>query len=177
MKKKENISIPACRPAQTSALESLLFGREIIKGTTEPIRANTMAHLRLASLIFVPILLIGFTVLYFTTETFYFWLFLILPVIWFFAYKFAKSVGIEIQDDLIIVKQGWVFPRRVIFPLYKAQAVDFNQSVFLKRRKLANIKIFTAAGSIRVRFLPQEAVMKLLDYCLYRVETHQGKWM
>ena len=39
MKKKENISIPACKPAQTAALEKLLYGDRVEIGEPQ-IRAK-----------------------------------------------------------------------------------------------------------------------------------------
>jgi putative membrane protein len=124
----------------------------------------------------IPLLVASAGLYYFLPQYFYLPL-LLIPVIGFFTYKYAQSVGIELQEDLLIITRGWVFPKRILFPYHKAQSMKMSQSIFIRRRDLIHLTIYTAAGSIRIRFLPQQSVEQLYDFCLYRTETHRGKWM
>ena len=173
--RQQAIEIPACYPPQTHAIEQAVFGREVNMGQS-PVRPNIL-----------PYILITLYVSVFITAVLLIWSYLhgkmfigsigIIPVFLFFAWQYGKSIRIDLQADLLIIKKGWIFPRRYVLPLYKAQSVAMKQSIFLKRRGLANFIFYTASGKVGVRFLDEGIVRSLYNFVLFRTESHQGSWM
>lgn len=94
-----------------------------------------------------------------------------------FGYRYGKTVKVHFDEDFIYIKRGWFFPKRIVLPAYKAQSVEMDQNIILRRRNLCHLKFYTAAGSKTVRFLPKEEAMRLYDFVLYTVERHEGTWM
>ena len=59
----------------------------------------------------------------------------------------------------------------------KVQRVDITQSAFQRRKDVANLRIFLAAGGgIRIPYLQYAKAKALRDYVLYRVESSREAW-
>jgi putative membrane protein len=102
---------------------------------------------------------------------------LLIPPIVYFAYQYGKSVRISFFDDFMIIRKGWVFPRRTVLSYYKGQACQFSNNLFIRRRHLAHLTLYTASGQVRVRYLPEATVRQAIDYALYQVENTRRSWM
>jgi putative membrane protein len=170
------IEIPACYDKQSEALEEVVFGRRIYPGKNL-VRANVIPYMLISFYISAAIAATITIAAYFSSQTFLWPVLLLVPVVVFLAYKYGKSVVIDIQDDVVVVNKGWIFPQRFVLPLYKAQSVSFVQSIFLKRRKLATCIFYTASGSVSMRFLPEDTVKLLYNFILFRTESYRGSWM
>ena len=91
--------------------------------------------------------------------------------------KYFASVRLELFDEGLRLKKGWIFPTVVDLPLYKVQNVELKQSIFQERRDLKSLEIHLASGSVTMPFLPQEAAHSLANLLLYKVERSNRKWM
>jgi putative membrane protein len=100
-----------------------------------------------------------------------------LPVAAFFAKKYQESVVMRIFPHHVEIRKGWVFPSRTILPIYKLQNMKYRQSIFQKRRGLASLDLFTAAGSETMPHLSQDQVKEIYDYFLFRIESSKESWM
>lgn len=100
-----------------------------------------------------------------------------LPLALFFIFKYYKSVGLAINKDTLITRKGWVFPSTGILKFYKLQNVQFVQSIFQKRRNLASVTFFTAAGSESMPHIPEGEARQIYNYVLYRIESSEKSWM
>ncbi len=86
---------------------------------------------------------VGFA-LYFTFESF--WILLILiPIIGFAAYIRYQYRGYHVENNQIIVKQGFWFQKISIIPIEKIQTLHKKSSYFQRRLGLATVEIDTAA--------------------------------
>ncbi len=174
--RKQIIEIPACYPNHSETLENLVFGKIISQGPVI-IRPVVIPYILIST--YVSILLAGGLIgwMYLLRGSIYYSFILLIPVVMFFTYKYAQSISIDLQEELLIIKKGWVFPRRFVLPYYKAQSMATHQSIFLKRRKLSNCRFYTASGKVAIRFLPEETTSFIHDYTLFKTETYHGSWM
>lgn len=100
-----------------------------------------------------------------------------LPLALFFIYEFYLSVGLAVNSEMLILRKGWVYPSRVALKFYKLQDVKFSQSIFQKRRKLASITFYTAAGDEQMPHIPEGEALQLYNYALYKIESSEKEWM
>lgn len=100
-----------------------------------------------------------------------------LPLALFFIFKFYRSVGLAVNPEMLILRKGWVYPSRVALKFYKLQDIKFSQSIFQKRRKLASITFYTAAGDEVMPHIPEEEALQLYNYALYKIESSEKEWM
>ncbi|MEJ2006393.1 MAG: PH domain-containing protein, partial [Cyclobacteriaceae bacterium] len=172
---QQAIEIPACYEQQSRALEEVVFKRKVSGGPNLH-HANVIPYLFLSA--YAGIAISGVLIFATSFSNSPFWAaLLIIPFIIFLGYKYGQSVSIDWQDDVIIINKGWIFPRRYVLPAHKAQSVSMVQSMFLKRRGLADFVFYTASGRVGIRFLPEDLATELYNFILYRTENHHGSWM
>lgn len=85
--------------------------------------------------------------------------------------------GIAFDHRYIYVRRGRIGVDYLCFEPYKVQQVMVKQSVFMKRRKLATLKVVLASGAVTVPFLPESYVYRLADSILMEVESTRRSWM
>lgn len=172
---QQNIEIPALKFESSKRLAQGVF-----PNIHEPefyIAANRAAYARLfgfiSALIFAPLaVLLFYHFGYPGIST-------VVLILLFAAlgYRYGKTVRVHFDLDFIYIKRGWLFPKRIVLPSYKAQSVEFAQNILLRRRNLCHLKFYTAAGSATVRFLDKSEAIKVYNQLLYSVERHEGSWM
>jgi putative membrane protein len=173
---QQKIEIPSCREEQSGALEEVVFGRQIAPGSNR-VRAHAIPYMLISFYAGTALASVLITVAWLTGRVFFWPALLLIPALVFWSYKYAMSVLIDIQEDVVVIHKGWLFPRRFVLPVYKAQSVSFVQSVFSKRRRLATFEFYTASGWVSARFLPQQTVKQLCNFVLYKTESYKGSWM
>lgn len=77
----------------------------------------------------------------------YYWFSLLIPLIYFGAVLRWQHRGWNIQNDKIIIKQGFYSRRIKIIPINKIQTINVKRSFFQRRLQLATLHIDTAASS------------------------------
>jgi putative membrane protein len=102
---------------------------------------------------------------------------LYLLVVLFFTFRYFQSYRIKANLDFIMIKRGWVFPSTLLIPNFKLQNIRIKQSVFQKRRSLASLQLYTAAGGEALIHLPLIEAQELYNYFLYCIESSNKKWM
>ena len=85
--------------------------------------------------------------------------------------------GIAYDSKYVYIRRGRIGIDYQCFEPYKAQQVIVKQSVFMKRRKQAPVKVVLASGAVTVPFLPEDYVNKLADSVLFEVESTRRSWM
>ncbi len=99
----------------------------------------------------------------------------ILALLLFLDYK---KRAYRISDDLIEITKGQIATTMVLLQSYKIQSVAYNQSVFMKRRKLSTIIIYTAAGTtLSIPYINEELAKQMFNYLLFKVEESNQSWM
>jgi putative membrane protein len=85
--------------------------------------------------------------------------------------------GIAFDENYVYVRRGRIGVDYLCFEPYKVQQVMVKQSVFMKRRGLATLKVVLASGAVTVPFLPEQYVYELADSILHEVESTRRSWM
>lgn len=105
-------------------------------------------------------------------------------LLWLLWIPFAAAVvwlryrryGIAITRDGAAFRRGFIGSRVVVWLHRKVQRVSVRQSPFQRRRGLATVRFYLAAGSVTVPFVEYAAAAQLRDYVLYRVESSRRAW-
>ncbi len=172
----QSLEIPACYEHHQQAIKQHLYSG-IIESPTISTKADAMAYLRFAALI----ALLPMTLLTWAAIELSFYLFIPIAIFYLYvlysAWRYGKTVTVSINEEMLIISRGWLFPSTILIPMYKAQSLEISQNIFLKRRKLAHFVIHTASGRRSVRFLPEAIVYELINYQLAKVELYQGELM
>ena len=94
-------------------------------------------------------------------------------VIWlrFRCWGFARD------KNYLYVRSGIVGKDYQILPLYKIQQVVIQQSIMMRRRNLATIRLILASGTVSIPFLTQKQISYLSRVALAEVEVSAKSWM
>lgn len=77
----------------------------------------------------------------------YYWFLILIPLLYFGAVLRWQHRGWQIQNDKIIIKQGFFSRRIKIVPINKIQTINVRRTFFQRRLQLATLHIDTAASS------------------------------
>ncbi len=176
VKSKQKIEVPACNSAHKKSISDALFGSEI-PIFSEHHKSHFLYFLK--SFLILSFLIIGLSsFLWLQKPIFLVPLAIIELTIAILIYLAYKKRYFRISESIIEISKGQI--GRVIYQLqnYKIQSVRFKQSIIIKRRKLASIVIYTAAGEyLTIPYIPEEQAMELYNYLLYKAESTEEAWM
>jgi putative membrane protein len=100
-----------------------------------------------------------------------------LPFAMWLSIKYYRTWFWHVSAEGIRTAWGVVNRHEVLLQWYKVQAVSIRQSIFLKRRGLAHLVLYTAAGAVSVPYVEMEKAKEVHDYVLSKVETDTRNWM
>lgn len=175
--KNKSISIPVVSKDQINKTLSFLYGQEMEKEQYEfPISYHFLV-IRLLYFVFLPGIVI-ITSSYFFPE-FYLLYFGIAYIVYFTGsvYVQYKKARYLFNDFFIKRKRGIYGNYYEILPWYKVQVVEVKQSIYQRRKKLATLYLYSAAGEISIPFIPIKQAEKLRDFALYKAESSTKEWM
>ncbi len=92
-------------------------------------------------------------------------------------YLFSQKSKIGFNDEVLQIKSGHFGDTTELVQLHKIQGVKLEKSPFQRRKNLATIVIFTAAGNIKSPYLPIQKAETIRDYILFKIETDTRSWM
>ncbi len=171
------VEVPACSPAIMRQLQHIIFAQQPSEElNTIPSIASSHARLRFYVLA-LPILSSAAVFVYFG------WyvpaVLMVLVIAWscFNAFKDGQRTAIQTDNSMIILKKGWLFPIKVIMPVYKMQAIEKWRSIFLKRRRQTHIQLHTAAGSRGLRYFKEDQIAQVYNQINNQVITSNRGWM
>lgn len=172
-----NVEIPACYTDQTQALEQAIYGPEM----EEPLHAySPHPFYRVYMSIWALVIgLLPFGIAFLLLED---WkvalayaLYALIAILW--VRKFVSTISLSTNGSLIQYRKGWLFTDRSLIKVYKIQSMTYRQSIFQARRGSAHLTLYTAGGSLTMRFMPESFVKELYNYYLYKVEVSEESWM
>lgn len=99
-----------------------------------------------------------------------------IPVGGFVAWRKYRRFGVTFTDNGLALRSGFIGYRVILWLHRKVQRVSITQSPFQRRKQLATIHFYLAAGSVSIPFVNYAAAKKLRDYVLYAVESSQLAW-
>ncbi len=90
------------------------------------------------------------------------------------SYKKKKFV---INDQQLFISGGGLGFRYALMPTFKIQNISIEQNPYQWRRKLATVKVYTAAGALEIPYITEQRAQEIMDYLLYNVERSKKAWM
>ncbi len=93
------------------------------------------------------------------------------------SYFYFRKKRFGLNDEVIHIKGGHFGDENELVQTYKIQGIQLKQSPFQRRKQLASIIIFTAAGNLNIPYIPLKTAQTLRDWVLQIVETDQRDWM
>lgn len=173
--KQQRTEIPALRRAAGAALAEGIFPGYVAPQSGFKAVASAYARINLiiAAAVFMPV---SAVLWYFHGLPGLFPLF-VLPLTALFSYRYGRTVRVLFDRQFLLVRKGWIFPSRLVLPIHKLQSVAVSTNVFLKRRKLCHLNLYTAAGARKVRYLKEKEAARMYNYMLWCVEKSDESWM
>lgn len=173
---KSKIAIPGSYFDQVQRVINLVFPKEYNR-PEEKHRISILLKYRL--LFFTGILpaLAATSIGYFNVGLSGLWFLVWIPMVLLSVSLYYKKRSFEINDELLKNNRGTFGNHFELIQLYKIQAVQIKQSWYQRRKALATVELFTAAGSLSIPFIPIEKAEALENFVLYKIENDQRKWM
>lgn len=125
---------------------------------------------------FLPWIAISFIGIYFFDNYYFLLSLLMVPYVTISAIVSYRKKKYAINDNILYTHHGIFENKNNIILLHKVQNVKLLQSPYQWRRDLASLKIYTAAGSISIPYLPLENAYLLKDFLLYKAESSDKRW-
>ncbi|HEX5765859.1 MAG TPA: PH domain-containing protein [Woeseiaceae bacterium] len=104
------------------------------------------------------------------------WALLWIPIGALLAFQAWRRTAFRLDRDGIVRRSGLLGVRLDALLFRKVQRVSIRQSWFQRRRRLANLSMFTASGAITLPHIDHATACRLRDYILYRVESSRQAW-
>ena len=95
-----------------------------------------------------------------------------------FLFLSHKKRHFRISETQLEISKGHISQTIYRLQNYKIQSVRFRQNIFVKRRGLADIIIYSGAGeNLTIPYIPEKLAMDLYNFLLYKVESTNKTWM
>ena len=172
---KSKIKIPGSYQVQIDRIIRNVFPTEFYK-KEDRLKVSRLLFKRIVTLtgVLPAVLMQG---LYFTIGWFCLFFLLWIPLVWGIALMYYQKRTFEFNQELLKNNKGTFGNMHELLQIYKIQSIRIKQSWYQRRKKLANIVLFTASGSIRIPFVDLDTAEALEKYVLYKVETDKREWM
>lgn len=172
---KKSLLIPACGEGHLNRIIHEFFP-ELLTSPLHSFWAN--AYLKLQMCLFFAVIPASAIALIGMAESSFYWI----AVLWLciallYSYQYASKMRLDINSELIRLRKGWLFPNTVLLKFHKLQSIKFQQSIFQKKRNLANLVFYSAAGSFKMWHLNVKLAQKIYDYSLFKIESSKKDWM
>ncbi len=169
--------VPALFPEELAALISeFLPTCELDKVEFSSINLRRFASIFLGFFVLPPTLLVTSIFAILVSWKFIIILPLAIAIAWSVLYRIWQKTGYATVGQYGFVRQGFIGTRITIFPLFKAQRVDFRQTPGQRRRSLAHLTIHLASHSLKIPYMPATDANAFRDLLLYRVESSNQPW-
>jgi putative membrane protein len=99
-----------------------------------------------------------------------------IPLVATVAWRKYRRYGMALTARGMAVRRGLLGYRIVLWMHRKVQRITVTQSPLQRRRQLATIRIYLAAGSVRIPFVDYRSAKQLRDYVLYCTESSELAW-
>jgi putative membrane protein len=101
----------------------------------------------------------------------------IIPIVYFLSLRYYRNWRYFVSEEGIRTQSGLFTMTYSLLQWYKIQAVDIRQSIYQRRKNVAHLTLYTAAGSVRIPYIELEKAKAIHDFVLYKVESDRRKWM
>jgi len=173
--RRQSIYVPGCYEAQLQTVRQAYFPEEALLSFT-----SHGIHWRIIIRRFftygIPVAALWVLISKMSTFSItiaFVWLILILIT----SYFYYKNWVFQISTEGLHTTKGIIGRSSALLKWHKVQSIKIRQSVFQKRRNLADIYFYTAAGDILIPYVDFSKALAIKNYVLYKVETSNKQWM
>ena len=93
------------------------------------------------------------------------------------AHRHWASRKVRLSDTALAAERGWWKRTTTMTQFHQVQRVEVRQAFWHAHRGIAHLILHTAAGSIRLSFLPEREARAFADRMLHAIETSTEPWM
>jgi putative membrane protein len=86
------------------------------------------------------------------------------------AWRFQRKFRLWVYDEVLYISRGVWGVEKVLLKWSALQATAFTQNIYQRNRGLANVLLYTAAGTLVIPFIDAATALPLVNYGLYKVE-------
>jgi putative membrane protein len=174
-RRQQVVDAPGCLSKHLNILKTDLFGEDQLSVTSKFYSNNYYFRRLWIFSGWLPVVLA-------TPFLFSEWAFWVGSVLWLllsagYCLLVLKKRYFRINNEQIRISSGAISHKWKQMELYKIQAVEFRQTIFQKRRKLASLHLMNAAGTMTIPFIDETLAKQIYDYLLYHTEISERKWM
>lgn len=173
---KSKIKIPGSYKDQVMQVLKIAFPKEYLR-EDEKHRVSILLKYRIFIYSGLLPALIATSIVYYFQGLEALWILLWVPMVWLSCSLYYKKRTFQMNDEMLKNNRGTFGNLYEVFQIYKVQAISVNQSWYQRRKQLASVVFHTAAGSIRIPFIPLHQAEELENFILYKVESDSRKWM
>lgn len=88
-----------------------------------------------------------------------------------------RKLRYQVGENLIKIQGGTFGGKLAVLESYKVQSVSLSANVYQWRRKLNNLRIHTASGTVSIPFVEQKKAREIRDFLLYQIQNTKKPWM
>lgn len=176
-KKDKLIRVVGCKDAEVKTISDFLIKTEAIGKTQKEFSDHYFKYRMLfQSSIF---LLIINVLLFFSFHSYnaLFSNLILVPLFLFLIHKKFKKRFFRIAENEIMVASGLIETHYTFFEMFKVQNVKMKQTIFQKRKEVADVILQSASGKISIPCLPKSRALEIYNLILFKVETDNRTWM
>jgi putative membrane protein len=179
VKSKKSINIPGCNQGHINNINEYYFEPDSFENQDNYIISRHFIYWRILYFGIVPATIMT-ALVYLSSEMGY--LFFLIPFFWLAwiiitSYIRHYKRTYSINGKILTSGKGMFGNLYNVMKLYKVQNIKIHSSIYQRRRGLADLQVFTAAGFIRIPFIEEEKARALRDYLLYKVENDERSFM
>jgi putative membrane protein len=82
-----------------------------------------------------------------------------------------------LHTNILEIGSGQFSTEIIYFELFKIQHIKMRQTVFQKRKNVADIILQTASGKIKIPCINKSLAIELYNIMLYKTEISNKSWM
>ncbi|MFK8101336.1 MAG: PH domain-containing protein [Saprospiraceae bacterium] len=174
--KKQSIFVPGSYDAQLTAVRKTYFPEEGLLDFEAHGISPLIIWRRVLYLGIVPVAII-MSLRFVLGETIDFPLLLWILIVGIASYLYQRKWAYFVSEKGIRLSRGIIGRRETLLKWYKIQSVKISQGIYQRRKNLATVDLYTAAGSVRIPYIELEKANALQNFILYRIESSQREWM
>lgn len=174
--KRMAINIPGAYEEQVTAVRQAYFPQEPLQEFEFHHISKLVIVRRMLYMGLLPTIVIMLWTYSMMGKAILIWL-LLLPLTFFLSKRYHRNWKIFISVDGLRTSSGIFTERNVLLQWYKVQSVSIRQSIYQRRKELADLTFYTAAGAVKIPYIDLSKAQQIKDYVLYKIEIDKRGWM